>query len=95
MERVARADKWTTKILARHPDLNVHVVKYHTKNWFDDDKYVDKASWKQLEMDLPPAVRNKAWDVILVDAPLGHRGMDRTPQRGALRNQIQKTALLV
>lgn len=75
-------DAWTTKILSKYPHLNAHVVKYHTKFRHEDDKYVDKATWKQLEMELPSAVRDRKWDVVLVDAPLGHPGEDRVAVPG-------------
>ena len=59
--------EWADKF---REDVTVYDVEYHTKVedyekiGFDEEK---------LEMDLPKEVTNKEWDVVLVDAPLGHQ----------------------
>lgn len=69
-------DSWIDVIRARSPELNVTRVSYWTqqKDWRSLTESRDA-----LALELPEAVSQQPWDVILVDAPAGWG--DHTPGR--------------
>jgi uncharacterized protein (TIGR01627 family) len=64
---------WYDSIVSKYPYLNSHKVHYTTKNNKDNLAKYMKNPWSaDLKIaNLPQAVRDIAWDVIIVDAPLG------------------------
>jgi len=62
---------WQRRVLAREPSLEVHAVRYATRasEWREALEAPER-----LRLDLPAAVRDVHWDVILVDGPRGFRG---------------------
>lgn len=69
-------DAWIDVVRARSPELAVARVSYWTqqKDWRSLAECKDR-----LALELPEAVRQQRWDVILVDAPAGWG--DHTPGR--------------
>lgn len=61
--------EWIRKI-NQEEILNVFQVDYHTKVEEAFEYGYDVSS---LRMDLPESVKSHDWDIILVDAPLGHQ----------------------
>ncbi len=61
---------WLKKIQTKNPGMNAYLVTYGTKllNW---QKLLDKT--EKLNLKLPKAITDIAWDVILVDAPRGYK----------------------
>ena len=62
---------WADKF--KNSDLEIHMVKYST-NVSNYAKLVDNN--KSLELKIPEEIREISWDIILVDAPLGHGPSD-------------------
>ena len=66
---------WFDTITAKYPFLEAYKVHYTTDTVKSYDKYMQHPElWKKdldIRDQLPDAVRNTCWDVILVDAPLG------------------------
>ena len=60
---------WADKIRPRLKTAEIHLVDYGTRlsEWVS---LLDSS--QELELDLPPAVRERKWDVIVVDGPAGH-----------------------
>jgi Polysaccharide biosynthesis len=67
---------WFDQISREHSSLEGYLVEYGTK-LEEARRLINHPDW--LAMDLPPAVRNTQWDVILVDAPAGYE--NGTPGR--------------
>ena len=60
--------EWCDKF--KDSGLNIHNIKYTTK--IEDWESI-KFNTDLLKLDLPQEVMDETWDVILVDAPLGHQ----------------------
>jgi hypothetical protein len=67
---------WFEQITRENPSLEAYLVEYGTK-LEEAKRLINHPDW--LAMDLPPAVRNTQWDVILVDGPAGYE--NGTPGR--------------
>ena len=67
---------WFEQITRENPSLEAYLVEYGTK-LEEAKRLINHPDW--LAMELPPAVRNTQWDVILVDGPAGYE--DGTPGR--------------
>lgn len=69
--------RWFDLVTQQHPELQAYTVQYTTRNTPDQREYFrnNPDVWNEsLNMeDLPDVVWNTVWDVILVDAPLGHK----------------------
>jgi len=62
-------EEWMENVLDEYPGLNVFTYTYGTERneWEDLLDCPD-----ELGMDLPESIRQRSWDVILVDAPAGY-----------------------
>jgi glucuronoxylan 4-O-methyltransferase len=62
-------EEWVDSVLDEYPELNVFTYTYETERheWEDLLECHD-----ELGMDLPESIRQRSWDVILVDAPAGY-----------------------
>jgi glucuronoxylan 4-O-methyltransferase len=67
---------WLRTVLDRHPELTAFAVRYTTKRT-ECQALLDQP--ERLRLDLPEAVGEVRWDVILVDAPAGWH--DNAPGR--------------
>lgn len=61
--------RWAARARTGLATATVHDVRYGTK-LADWPRLLDRPS--ELDMDLPPEVASRRWDVILVDGPAGH-----------------------
>lgn len=62
-------DWWIDPTRKKHPDFEVHRVEYGTRagEWRELIGHPEK-----LGLELPPEIRETAWDIVLVDAPAGY-----------------------
>ena len=61
---------WIAGAIRRQPDLEIAQVTYRTRlpDW---ETLINQA--ERLHLELPSAVVDERWDVILIDAPKGHK----------------------
>jgi uncharacterized protein (TIGR01627 family) len=59
---------WISKFL--NSNLKIHLIKYNTRV---EDHQSIKFEESKIKIEIPKEIKNKAWDFIIVDAPLGHQ----------------------
>ena len=76
-------EDWIQKVKdsSKDRDLEIYKVEYKTVlcKW---KEYYQEKDLSFLEMELPEAVLNTKWDVILVDSPVGRSTRNHTKQYG-------------
>ncbi|KAL4232202.1 Polysaccharide biosynthesis [Mactra antiquata] len=67
---------WYGRITRKYPFLTAYQVKYSTYLYKSFERYSrNRTFWTELDLrnQLPLDVNDTAWDVIIVDAPMGYR----------------------